>query len=97
MSLLTAYKEKHGDTRTVAQAVSPNRSFRIKAERLPELDEALSEQYPDLGIKSEPVDNTILFAYQDDPKGNVTIYTRPAGKSTHSVVLTGALVDLAFE
>lgn len=67
------------------------RVMKVPASQIEQFLGSLNEQFPTL-IEGDAPAYANNFAYQTDPKGNVTIYQ--ASKGVHSVTLTGALTSL---
>ena len=94
-NMFDVYQKAHGETAAV-RPTSPTRSERVRPEDLGKLSDALGKQFKNLVVDVKTArDNAILYAWQLNPKGNITVYTEKQG--LHSVVLTGALMDLEFQ
>lgn len=89
---LKMYQDAHGDTDEL-EPISNLRMEKIDLGRLPELAEALSEQFPEL-ITSDTRGNAeklALVTRPGAPKGNIAVWK--SGK----VRLTGTLMELKFD
>ena len=74
-------------------SANTTRTVHVNVSVIDEFMSSLNEQFPQL-VEGEKPAYTVLYAFQSEPKGNITVWN--AKKGVHTVTLTGSLSTLAI-